>query len=222
MASKPSTPTVISSYGTADIKGYKMMKISKTLANGKDISDVLSTLQSITIPSTNYGPLTFNIISAYNYTNYYLYYISFVELDSVATFNAIPEVVLSPGIAGFVSSDNDASYGYVDTPQFSTRIMEPDYGWEGGISTPSNFELIMNGIADRAPFQDSNHSSKAWSNVRYNGSRISSLGFNIASPVNPPSNPAFLQLSDFNKQDAINAQPPIAPAGDIADLLTGG
>jgi hypothetical protein len=221
MAGKPSNPTTISSYGVADIKGYKMMKISKTLADGTDISDVLSTLQSVTIPSTNYGPLTFNIISAYNYESYYLYYISMVELDSVAIFNAVPEVILSPGVAGFVGSDNDASYGYIDTPQFNFRVMTPDYGWEGGISTPANLDLIVEGIADRAPFSDSNYPSQAWSNIRYNGTRVSSADFNIASPMNPPLNPAFLQLSDFNKLDFINAQPPIA-LPDITDLLTGG
>ena len=179
MANKPSNPTTVSKYGVPNIKGYKMMKISKTLADGTDISDILLNLQSITVPSTNYGPLTFNIISTYNYTNYYLYYISVVELDSVAVFNAIPEVILSPGVSGFVGSDNDASYGYIDTPQFNFRVMTPDYGWEGGISTPANLDLIVQGIADRAPFPDSNYPSQAWSNIRYNGSRISSRNFNV-------------------------------------------
>jgi len=199
MAGKPSNPTTVSVYGTADVKGYKMMKISKTLADGTDISDVLSTLQSVTIPSTNYGPLTFNIISAYNYESYYLYYISMVELDSVAVFNAVPEVILSPGIAGFVGGDNDASYGYIDTPQFNSKVMKPDYGWEGGISTPTNLDLIIQGIADRAPFPDSNYPSQAWSNIRYNGTRISSAGFNVSSPSNPPASKTFIRFSSADK-----------------------
>jgi hypothetical protein len=39
---------------------------------------------------------------------------------------------------------------------------------------PVNFDLIIAGIADRAFVQDSNYSSKAWSNIRYNGSRTNS------------------------------------------------
>lgn len=199
--SKPSNSTSVSTYAVADIKGYKMMKISKTLADGTDISDVLVNLQSVTIPSTNYGPLTFNVISTVNYPSYYLYYISVVELDSVAVFNAVPNVILSPGVAGFVGSDDDASYGYIDAPQFHSRVMLPDYGWDGGISTPSNLDLITQGIADRAPFPESNYPSQAWSNIRYNGSRISSADFNVASPPNPPTSKRFFTIprNSFDK-----------------------
>jgi hypothetical protein len=172
-------------YGVANIKGYKMMKISKTF-NGEDISSLLYNLQSVTIPSTNFGALTFNIISAYNYPSYFLYYVSVVPLSTTATFNAGPSVNLSPGLSGFVGNDYDIYYGTVNTPQFSNYIMAPEYGWKGGISTPSNFSLIINGIADRAPVQDSNYASPSWSNIRYNGSRISSFDFNVAAPLNPP------------------------------------
>jgi hypothetical protein len=47
-----------------------------------------------------------------------------------------------------------------------------------GIITPSNFELLISGTAAPAAVQDSNYSSKAWSNLRYNGSRASSRNFN--------------------------------------------
>jgi hypothetical protein len=170
-------------YGVANVKGYKMMKISK-IFNGEDISSLLYNLQSITIPSTNFGALTFNIISTYNYSNYFLYYISVVALSTTATFNAGPSVILSPGVSGFIGNDYDVFYGTVSTPQFSNYIMAPEYGWKGGISTPSNFSLIINGLADRAPIQDSNYASPSWSNVRYDGSRISSFDFNKAAPLN--------------------------------------
>jgi len=178
-------PTLVSAYGVPNIKGYKMMKISK-LFNGEDISSLLYGLQSITIPSTNYGALTFNVVSTYNYSDYFLYYVSVVALDTAATFNAGPEVILSPGLSGFVGNDDDVTYGLVTSPQFSNTIMSIDYGWVGGISTPSNFSLIMDGVADRAPIPDSNYASPSWSDIRYNGSRISSAAFNRASPLNPP------------------------------------
>ena len=40
---------------------------------------------------------------------------------------------------------------------------------------PVNQNLLINGSADRAPVQDSNYTSKAWSNIRYNGSRYNSI-----------------------------------------------
>lgn len=193
-------------YGVANIKGYKMMKISK-IFNGEDISSLLYNLQSVTIPSTNYGALTFNIISTYNFSNYFLYYISVVPLNSTATFNAGPSVNLSPGVSGFVGNDYDVFYGTVNTPQFSNYIMAPEYGWRGGISTPSNFSLIMSGLADRAPVQDSNYTSPSWTNSRYNGSRISSFDFNKAAPLNT-SKPKTLSGGGASNSGTGTAPPP--------------
>jgi len=49
-----------------------------------------------------------------------------------------------------------------------------------GITVPSNFDALIDGVAERASVQDSNYSSLAWSNLRYNGSRASSKNFNIS------------------------------------------
>jgi len=59
----------------------------------------------------------------------------------------------------------------------STHYMDVDYG--SGILTPYNFEALISLSASKAAVQDSNYSSKAWSNIRYNGSRASSYDFNI-------------------------------------------
>jgi hypothetical protein len=56
--------------------------------------------------------------------------------------------------------------------------MDVNYGWKGGINTPLNFGPILDGTAERAAVQDSNYSSLAWSNIRYNGSRQTSRDFN--------------------------------------------
>jgi len=76
----------------------------------------------------------------------------------------------------FRSNDYNAILGNADIPQLSTQFLDVDYG--AGINTPVNFELIISGTASPAQVQDSNYSSAAWSNIRYNGSRISSRGFN--------------------------------------------
>jgi hypothetical protein len=48
-----------------------------------------------------------------------------------------------------------------------------------GALTPINFDLLISLSASKASIQDSNYSSKAWSNIRYDGSRITSRDFNI-------------------------------------------
>jgi hypothetical protein len=60
----------------------------------------------------------------------------------------------------------------------SAYIMKVDL--DDGITIPTNFEQLISGSADRAEVQDSNYSSKAWSNLRYNGSRTSSPDFNVS------------------------------------------
>ena len=67
-------------------------------------------------------------------------------------------------------------FGNASVPQLSTQFLDVDYG--AGINTPVNFGLIISGTADPAQVQDSNYSSAAWSNIRYNGSRQSSYDFN--------------------------------------------
>jgi hypothetical protein len=49
---------------------------------------------------------------------------------------------------------------------------------DNGSTVPSNFEQLISGSATKADVQDSNYSSKSWSNIRYNGSRQSSPKFN--------------------------------------------
>jgi hypothetical protein len=78
-------------------------------------------------------------------------------------------------------------------PQESDVFMDIDYSQNPLI--PINQSLILQGSATRAQVQDSNYASKAWSNIRYNGSKYNSvtiktkliIGNNITSPAK--SNP---------------------------------
>ena len=76
----------------------------------------------------------------------------------------------------FYYSDYNALFGNAETPQFSSQFMDVDY--TSTFTTPVNFDLIISGTADRAQVQDSNYSSQAWSNIRYNGVRSDSSDFN--------------------------------------------
>ena len=165
-------PTQIPNLNNA---GVKMIKIAKVDQDGVDRSDILSTLQSLTINS-NSVPVTYIIASILDLGNYFLYLtaVNSTELNGISSF-----VYFSHNTPGFIASDYDVTYGVADFPQFSSTFMDVNYGWEGGINTPLNFGLILNGTAERAAVQDSNYDSLAWSNIRYNGSRVSSRDFNV-------------------------------------------
>jgi hypothetical protein len=88
-------------------------------------------------------------------------------------FNGSSSLTLfNPDAINFDYNDYNPLLGNAETPQYSTVWMDVDYSQNP--LTPVNFGLIISGTADRAFVQDSNYSSKAWSNLRYNGSRTNS------------------------------------------------
>jgi hypothetical protein len=103
-----------------------------------------------------------------------LLYIFVLESQVFTTYTS--SFIPNPDFLNFEYNDYNALFGNAEIPQFSTNFLDVDYGT--GINTPVNFGLIISGTADPAQVQDSNYSSAAWSNIRYNGSRISSRGFN--------------------------------------------
>ena len=68
-------------------------------------------------------------------------------------------------------------YNNVDNSRKSLTYQDIDYS--NNLTTPSNFDLLQNNSALRAPVQDSNYAQKSWSNSRYKGTRVSSLDFNL-------------------------------------------
>jgi hypothetical protein len=56
--------------------------------------------------------------------------------------------------------------------QVSQFFMKVDYDQSPVI--PSNLTIILDNSAPRAQVQDSNYDSRAYSNIRYNGSRTNS------------------------------------------------
>ena len=78
---------------------------------------------------------------------------------------------------GSVASENNYLLNNADNSRKS--IIYEDVDYTTNITKPLNYDLIKNGNAVKAPVQDSNYSKKSWTNSRYNGTRISSLGFNI-------------------------------------------
>jgi hypothetical protein len=100
-------------------------------------------------------------------------YISASLLNS-SSYNASSSlVILNPSIANFDYNDYNPILDNAETPRSSIVWIDIDYSQNPVI--PVNFSSILNNSADRAFVQDSNYSSKAWSNLRYNGSRTNSF-----------------------------------------------
>lgn len=178
--------------------GVKLARVSNVDANGNNISNYLNTIQSFTIPwpAANGGPIEYIIIDRQPQLTSYLFFIYPQPLspaDTTFTYNS--PILFDPGTSQtyyapssngtstisynipFTNGDYDTLINNVSTPQYSAKYMDIDY--TVGITTPYNFELLISGTADRAPVQDTNYSSKAWTNIRYNGSRQSSRDFNV-------------------------------------------
>ena len=98
---------------------------------------------------------------------------------SLSLYNATPFngssslTIFNPDTLNFDYNDYNPLLGNAESPQYSNVWMDIDYSQNP--LTPINFGLIISGTADRAFVQDSNYSSKAWSNLRYNGSRTNSF-----------------------------------------------
>ena len=94
--------------------------------------------------------------------------------QSISSFNGSSSLTLfNPDALNFDYNDYNPLLDNAEIPQYSTTWMDIDYSQNP--LTPVNFGLILSGTADRAFVQDSNYSSKAWSNLRYNGSRTNSF-----------------------------------------------
>jgi len=97
--------------------------------------------------------------------------------QSISPFNGSSSLtIFNPEFIDWDYNDYNALFGNAEIPQFSTQFMDVDY--TTNYTAPVNFDLIISGTADRAQVQDSNYSSKTWTNIRYDGSRSNSPDFN--------------------------------------------
>jgi hypothetical protein len=112
-------------------------------------------------------------VYTYNFSN------SASATVSMSIYNVTPQFdgssslsIFDPDALNFDYNDYNPLLDNAETPQYSNIWMDVDYSQNPLV--PVNFGLIISGTADRAFVQDSNYNSKAWSNLRYNGSRTNS------------------------------------------------
>ena len=95
-------------------------------------------------------------------------------IQSPSSFNGSSSLtIFNPDALNFDYNNYNPILGNAETPQYSNIWMDIDYSQNPVI--PINFGRIISGTADRAFVQDSNYSSKSWSNLRYNGCRTNSF-----------------------------------------------
>lgn len=107
------------------------------------------------------------------FTSLSIDYFNITASNLTPSFNGSSSLIqFTPDQINFDYNDYNPLLDNAEIPQYSNVWMDVDYSQNP--LTPVNFGLIISGTADRAYVQDSNYSSTAWSNIRYNGSRTTS------------------------------------------------
>jgi hypothetical protein len=111
--------------------------------------------------------------------NYTITNAQFLITQSITpTASVCDSVIFEPYIttANFYNSDENAIMNNVFEDRISTTFQDVDYS--SGVLVPTNFDLIIEGDAQRAAVQDSNYTLLRHTNPRYNGSKSTSQKLN--------------------------------------------
>tara|TARA_R110002020_G_scaffold216088_2_gene423487 strand:+ start:5195 stop:11476 length:6282 start_codon:yes stop_codon:yes gene_type:complete len=118
---------------------------------------------------------------------------------------------------GFLS-DNTHFFNHFDCQPLLNNVSENtisgiffDVDYSSGTVLPINFLQILNRTAVKAQVQDSNYFSKSWSNIRYNGVKLSSAILNKYSAPNTlvlPDGTIWKGDISFGKQPVIEQTKP--------------
>jgi hypothetical protein len=97
----------------------------------------------------------------------------------IPTASVCDPIILEPYITtpNFYNSDQNAILNNAEDTRLSSFYQDVDYST--GILTPTNFNLLINNLANKAPVQDSNYTTKRHIIPRYNGSKSTSQKLNV-------------------------------------------
>jgi hypothetical protein len=100
---------------------------------------------------------------------------------AVSSSNCLP-VIFEPYFTqpNYYYSDYNPTMNNIDAERLSTIYDEVSY--YPGITTPTNFDVIISGSAVKAAVQDSNYTSKRITDPRYNGVKSTNQYLNIWTP----------------------------------------
>jgi hypothetical protein len=106
--------------------------------------------------------------------------LTYVNYPSILSNSSLYLIPFINDISNFYNSDSNPLINNVLVDRLSDIYQDVDYST--GISTPTNFNLLISGSALKAAIQDSNYSSKRVILPRYDGSKSTSQHLNYWTP----------------------------------------
>jgi hypothetical protein len=136
-----------------------------------------------TIFPLNGSPFTARIANSGFFSVSNIYDVQFQLTQSIAPSAAENDpIIIEPYITlpNFYNSDYNSLINNIDEYRLSTVYQDVDYST--GITTPTNFGLLISGSALKAAVQDSNYTTKRHIIPRYEGSKSTSQNLNFWTP----------------------------------------
>ena len=163
--------------------GVKAIRVHRQSLEGIDSSRQIPNISSLLVEHEN-GLYTYNVTSVkVDPLDSDAFYLTIKpEHNTVPTGSAASAVIFRPySQASFKNSDYNALFNNATDVRDSKIFFKVDR--ESGQIVPTNLGAITSNALSFTDIQDSNYSSKAYTNIRYEGSSDSSTAYNLEDGV---------------------------------------
>ena len=163
----------------------KQLRISKTSANGVDITKQLENIEKITIPHTSKkGPIpssviTYDIEGRQELSDSYIFTVSIKGglADTSGSNETNKSIILEPYISeNFTNSDYNALFNNASTIANAANVQRVDYSTNP--NTPVNIYALRNNVAEKAEVQELLYNSPGLISGRYSGQQLQGQAIN--------------------------------------------
>ena len=187
LANTPNIPLIITASFTVVQSGGGSAGTCSIATNS---NGVITYLSSVSFPSSFTGVKTISssyigldgdilVLTTKGGVNASLSQATLLITQSVTPTSSYQDpIILEPYITtpNYYNSDFNAILNNIDNERLSTLYQDVDYS--SGILTPTNFDLLVEGTALKAPVQDSNYTTRRHVIPRYEGSKSTSQNLN--------------------------------------------
>jgi len=153
------------------------LRISKTSANGVDITRQLENVEEIIIPHTSRvgntpsATLTYTIFGRQELSDSYIFDVTVGGNNISGSDQTVVSTIFEPFTSeNFDNSDFNALFNNAVTPANTANVQKVDYSTNPNI--PVNIVAIRNNIAERADVQELLHTSPGLISGRYGGKQL--------------------------------------------------
>ena len=155
----------------------RKLRISKTSANGADITKQLESVEEIIIPHTSRvgntpsSTLTYTISGRQELSDSYIFDVTVGGTNISGSNQTAVSTIFEPFTSeNFDNSDFNALFNNAVTPANTANVQKVDYSTNPNI--PVNIVAIRNNIAERADVQELLHTSPGLISGRYGGKQL--------------------------------------------------